>query len=209
MDESTRNLVIGSIILVLAAIYGGDTLGSWYSFNEEMRNTADSSYSSETSMNFVLDEVEIESKVKSGDSTDKDTDSVDYDDNDYDLDELEDLMLGQIKNLLYVVILAGFASLYFMSQGANEEMAANACLAMGGAALLTAAMFALSFPDAVDDDIELYEDMTCDSDNDGEDPSFFGSESCEDDSGIIDPRRCCMHTYCYFLRYRIRKVIKK
>ena len=186
MDESTRNLVIGSIVLVLAAIYGGDTLGSWYSFNGEVQST-ENSYGVELSVNFVLEEVETEAKVTSADgSTDKDSDSVDYDDNDCDCDEIEDLMLGKIKNLLYIVVVAGFASLYFMSQGANEEMAANACLVMGGAALLTTAMFALSFPEAFDDDTEMFEGMRCDFDDDGEDPSIYGSEDCENDSGTME-----------------------
>lgn len=186
MDESTRNLVIGSIVLVLAAMYGGDTLGSWYSFNGESQSTEDPS-GYEMSMNFVLEEVEVEEKDRSADgSTDKDSESVDYDDNDCDCDEIEDLMLGKIKNLLYIVVLAGFATLYFMSQGANEEMAANACLVMGGAALLSTAMFALSFPEAFDDDTEMFEDMRCDFDDDGEDPSFYGSEDCEDDSETFE-----------------------
>jgi len=82
MDESTRNLVIGSIVIVLAAMYGGDTLGSWYSFNEEVQST-ENSYGVELSVNFVLEEVETEVKVTSADgSTDKDSESVDYDDND-------------------------------------------------------------------------------------------------------------------------------
>ena len=186
MEESTRNLVIGSIVLVLAAMYGGDTLGSWYSFNGESQSTEDPS-GYEMSMNFVLEEVEREDKYTSTDgSTEKDSVSVDYDDNDCDCDEIEDLMLGKIKNLLYLVILAGFATIYFMSQGANEEMAANACLVMGGAALLSTAMFALSFPEAFDDDMEMFEDMRCDFDDDGEDPSFYGSEDCKNDSETIE-----------------------
>ena len=36
MDESTRNLVIASIVLVLAAMYGGDTLGSWFVWDKEV-----------------------------------------------------------------------------------------------------------------------------------------------------------------------------
>jgi hypothetical protein len=186
MDESTRNLVIGSIILVLAAMYGGDTLGSWYLFTGESHST-DTSAGAEMSMNFVLEEVEAETKYISTDgNSDRDSESVDYDDNDCDCDEIEDLMQGQIKNLLYIAVLAGFASLYFMSQGANEDMAANACLAMAGASLLTTAMFALSFPNALDDDTEMFEDMGCDPDDRGEDPSFYGSEDCEDDSGTVE-----------------------
>lgn len=185
MDESTRNLVIGSIVLVLAAMYGGDTLGSWFVWDREV--DYNDGTDSTTKTNFYLEGLEYEYRYSDPDNVDggseRDKGNVDYEDNDCtgfgvggnDCEELEDLMMGKIKNLLYIIIVAGFATLYFMTQGANEEMAANACLVMGGAALLATAMFAMSFPEALDDDMGTYELID-------DDPSLFGDDKETDDS---------------------------
>lgn len=182
MDERTRNFIIASLICTLAAMYGGETLGSWFSHHEEARASYDGEDSVyESSTNFMLEEVEYEEN----DEGYKDSGSVDYDDG---FDELEDLMLGKIKNLLFLVIIASFAALFFLSQeGDNEEMGANACLAVGVLSLLTAAMFALSFPEAVDDDLpDLAFPTGCDEDDwADDDASFYGSENCNiNDDGL-------------------------
>jgi hypothetical protein len=191
MDESTRNLVIGSIVLVLAAMYGGDTLGSWFVWDTEV--DYNDGTDSTTTVNFYLEELEYDFRYSDPDNvdtgSDRDKGDVEYGDNDCtgfgsggdDCKELEDLMGGKIKNLLYIIIVAGFATLYFMSQGANEEMAANACLVMGGAGLLVVAMFAVSFPEALDDDMGIYELID-------DDPSLFGDDKETSDSDVESDR---------------------
>ena len=172
MEDRVRNIIIGSIVLVLASMYGGDSLGSWFTFEVE-GDSPPNPYSFKTTANFMLTEYEIELEMD-GESNDE---KSDYDDSDAmfcdsDCDELNDLMIGKIQNLLYVIILAGFAALYFLNQD-DEEKGAMACLAMGGAGLLAVGMFALSFPEALDDDQNSFSEI-------GEDPSLFGDESVDE-----------------------------
>ena len=190
MDDAVRNLVIGSIVLVLAALYGGQTLGSWFYVEGEMDDENNSDNSVEFTANFNLEGWEYEVTIEDdGYKEDYDGDP-DYDDKECsfpdssgssDCDELYDLMQGQIQKLLYVVILAGGVALYFINDG-DQEKAALACLAMGGASLLAAALFALNFPEALDDDTEAFELID-------DDPSLLGDnndygEEVFDDSEI-------------------------
>ena len=177
---------MASIVLVLAAMYGGDTLGSWFQWQKEIDyNDGDTE---ETTREYYLEGYQWEYEFDAGEDggTDYDDDGdPDYDDNDCagtsDCDELYDLMQGKIQNLLYVIILAGGAALYFINDG-DQEKAALACLAMGGASLLAAALFALNFPEALDDDTEAFELLD-------DDPSLLGDnndygEEIFDDSEI-------------------------
>ena len=173
MEDSVRNMIIGSIVLVLASMYGGDTMGSWFVMEVE-GDSPPNPYSFKTSLNFMLTEYEVELEME-GESNDEKSDYGDSDAMlcDSDCDELNDLMIGKIQKLLYVAILAGFAALYFLNED-DEEKGAMACLAMGGAGLLAVAIFALSFPEALDDDQGGFSEM-------GEDPSLFGDESIDED----------------------------
>ena len=184
MEDSVRNMIIASIVLVLAAMYGGDTLGSWFQWKKEIdwKDGDTEEYTTE----FHLEEFKAEYEFDAGGLTEyEDSDDnlkMDYDDNDCgdsgDCDELYDLMQGKIQNLLYVIILAGGAALYFINEG-DQEKAALASLAMGGAGLLVAGLFFLNFPEAFDDDTGAF-----DSELDGfdEDPSIFGDDSLTTDS---------------------------
>ena len=42
MNEGVRNLIVGSLVLVLASMYGGDMLGSWFVMKVEMESGGDS-----------------------------------------------------------------------------------------------------------------------------------------------------------------------
>jgi len=190
MDDSIRNMIIGSIVLVLASMYGGDTLGSWFHWKHGTDyNDGDTA---ETTLEFYLKEYKVEGEFDAGpDSSFSDDDydeDLDYDDNECaittDCDELEDLMQGKIKNMLYIAILAGFVALYFLNDG-DKENGATACLVMGGAGLIAVLMFALSFPEALDDDLDAFEDP---SDGFDEDPSLFGDDKQTSDSNIEDER---------------------
>jgi len=177
MNDSVKNMILASIVLVLASMYGGDTLGSWFHWQTEIDyNDGDTQ---EDVTEFYLEgykwEWEFDAGGETGLSDNDDDDDIDYDDNDCssgDCDELYDLMQGIIQNLLYVVILAGGAALYFINDG-DQEKGALACLTMGGAALLAVGLFTLSFPEALHDDMEAFESQRDDFD---EDPSLFGDD---------------------------------
>ena len=190
MDETSRNMIIASIALVLASMYGGDALGS--RFYAEGERTQDDGDSIEGNVNFNLEGYEYEWEI-SGHNDESGGEKQDYDDNDCkldssqftnesngggDCDELYDLMQGKIKNLLYIVILAGFAALYFLNEG-DREKGAMACLAMGGAGLLAVVVFAVSFPDALDDDTEAFETVDEDSSLFGDNDDFESDSSWE------------------------------
>ena len=124
MDDEVRKMIMASIGLLLVSLYGGSTLGSWFYVEGEL----DDEYSNgsiDFKANFFLKSWEYEVVIQEdGDKEDYD-DTVDYDDdecsfpdssNSDDCDEMYDLMQGQIQKLLYVVILAGFAALYFLKE---------------------------------------------------------------------------------------------
>jgi len=177
MDDMIRNMIIGSIVLVLASLYGGDTLGSWFHVDAEIEDK-ELGGEIELKAEFYLEGYEYEVSV-SGDGESEDFDGdVDYDDNDCsnpdssgasDCDEMYDLMQGKIQNLLYIVILAGGAALFFLNDGDNEK-GSIACLVMGGAGLLAVMLFATGFPEALDDDTEAFEIID-------EDPSVMGDNN--------------------------------
>ena len=179
MDDSVRNMVIASMVLILASLYGGDTLGSWFLWERDVdwKDGDLESYKTE----FYLEGIEVEYEFDAGaDSVyedEKDDFDADYDDNDCagnsDCDEIYDLMQGKIKNLMYILLLAGGAALYFLNDG-DREKATLACLAMGGAGLLAALLFVVSFPEAFHDDTDAFDSSIDDFD---EDPSIFGEDS--------------------------------
>ena len=190
MDDTLRNMIIASIVLVLLALYGGQTLGSWFFVSGEVEDT-DSSNSLDFEATFNLEGYEYEVSIRDGDSKEKEDGKIDYDDNDCsspdyggasDCDELYDLMQGKIQNLLYVIILAGGAALFFLNDG-DQEKGALACLAMGSAGLLAVALFAMSFPEALDDDTEAFEmiddDPSIIGDNNNFGEEFFGAPDSE------------------------------
>jgi hypothetical protein len=190
MDGSVRNMILGSIILVLVSMYGGDTMGSWFVMKIELENADTDSYYTGTE-NYYLTGAKSELEYSGSDMPDDEDSSEDYDDdectvNDGELvecKELSGLMLGKIQNLLYVVILAGFAALYFLNED-DEEKASLAALVMGGASLIAVIMFGLSFPEALEDDAGIWEIME-DSFDMNTEPTLFGTESEEMDGSEL------------------------
>ena len=191
MDDSVRNMVIASMVLILASLYGGDTLGSWFLWERDVdwKDGDLESYKTE----FYLEGIEVEYEFDAGaDSVyedEKDDFDADYDDNDCagnsDCDEIYDLMQGKIKNLMYILLLAGGAALYFLNDG-DREKATLACLAMGGAGLLAALLFVVSFPEAFHDDTDAFDSSLDDFD---EDPSIFGEDTQKDEDFDIETDR--------------------
>ena len=178
MDDTVRNMIIASMVLVLASMYGGDTLGSWFHWERDIDyNDGDSS---ESITEFYLEGYEMEYEFDAGTTSsmedEKDDFGPDYDDNDCggtsDCDEMYDLMGSKIKNLLYIILLAGAVALYFLNEG-DREKASMASLVMGGAGILAVLLFATSFPEAMDDDLDAFDA----ADGFDEDPSLFGDDS--------------------------------
>ena len=184
MEDSVRNLIVGSIVLVLASMYGGDTMGSWFVMNVEIEFDDESMVGFDK---YYLTETKGELEYDGDDMPDDEDYDADYDDDECTVDdggyteckELTGLMVDKIQNLLYVVILAGFAALYFLNDD-DEEKGAMACLVMGGAGLLAVAMFGLSFPEALEDDAGVWEMME-DAFDMNTDPSLFGSDNGDED----------------------------
>jgi len=184
MGGNVRNMVVGSIVLILASMYGGDSLGSWFVVKVDVEDDNTNEFRGVT-MKYYLTErtAEYEYDGDAPDDTPWDY-SRDYDNNgcaDFgdDCDELTGLMVVKIKNLLYLAILAGLAALYFFNED-EDEKGAMACLAMGGAGLLATAMFCLSFPEALEDDTEIFEFLEDGYELDVE-TSLFGTEDEKED----------------------------
>ena len=155
-------------------------MGSWFVMKVEVEND-DEDASVVTTYKYYLTETKWEIEYDGDDMPDDEDDDTDYDDDectgDDECEELTGLMVDKIQNLLYVVILAGLAALYFFNED-EDEKGAMACLSMGCASLLAVAMFGLSFPEALEDDTGTWSVMASDLDAD---PSLFGTENEEED----------------------------
>ena len=180
MDNSVRNLIVASIVLILASMYGGDTLGSWFVMKTEAKD-GDLEY--EGVDKYHLTGATSELEWSGSDAPDNVDVSTDYDDNDCSLGkckEMSSLMVAKVKYLLYLSLISGFAALYFLNEN-DVEKGKMACLVMGGAGLLAAIMFALFFPEALDDDVKIWDSL--ESMGIESEPSLFGSET-ETEEGI-------------------------
>jgi len=169
--------------LVLVSMYGGDTMGSWFVMKVEIEDD-DTDVSMVGSDKYYLTATKGELEYGGEGMPDDEDYDIDYDDDECRIDddgdyeeckEVTGLMVDKIQNLLYVVILAGLAALYFLNEG-DDEKGAMACLAMGGAGLLAVAMFGLSFPEVLEDDAGVWEIME-DSFDMNANPSLFGTEN--------------------------------
>jgi len=187
MNEGVRNLIVGSLVLVLASIYGGDTLGSWYVMKAEVEGNGvsytgtDKYYLTETTSDLDYDGSDMPDDESYDTAYEDDDCAIDNDGDLVECKELSGLMVDKIQNLLYVVVLSGFAALFFLSQD-DDEKGAMACLVMGGAGLLAVGMFALSFPEALEDDTAVFEIVEEYYELDA-DPSLAGSDR-ETENGV-------------------------
>ena len=99
MEDSVRNMIIASIVLVLAAMYGGDTLGSWFQWKKEIdwKDGDTEEYTSE----FYLEEIKAEYEFDAGGQTGyEDSDDnlkIDYDDNDEDRDDDDSPYINEVN----------------------------------------------------------------------------------------------------------------
>ena len=99
MENSVRYMIIGSIVLVLASMNGGDNLGSWFTYKADgvVHQDYSTSATFRTSINFMLTEYETEIMMDWEGSSDE---KSNYDDSDAvfcdsGCDELTDLMIGK------------------------------------------------------------------------------------------------------------------
>ena len=185
MDNSVRNLIVASIVLILASMYGGDTLSSWFVMKSEAE-ADDLSY--EGTEKYYLTEAKAELEFSGADAPDDDSYDVDYDDSRCSYsggkcDELISLMVNKIQNLLYIAILAGFAALYFLNEN-DVEKGKMACLAMGGAGLLAVIMFGLLFPEVLEDDTETWQRSESSTGIDLDSSIAGGEKETRDDASL-------------------------
>jgi hypothetical protein len=82
MDDSVKNMIVGSIVLVLASLYGGQTLGSWFYVQGEMDDEDDANSTVEFTANFYLKGWEYEVIVENGSDKEEYDGDPDYDDSD-------------------------------------------------------------------------------------------------------------------------------
>jgi len=183
MDNSVRNLIVASIVLILASLYGGDTLGSWFVMTSDV-SSDDIEFKGVDK--YYLTEGSSELEWSGTDAPDDRDYTTDYDESECSLDgkckEMTSLMVDKIRYLLYLSLISGFAALYFLNEN-DFERGKMACLAMGGSALLAVIMFAIFFPEALDDDVGVWdlESMGIEVE-----PSLFGSETETEDGVTFD-----------------------
>ena len=184
MDDGVRNLIVTSIVLILASMYGGDTLGSWFVFKTE---AGDGDVEYEGLDKFYLTDSSSELEWSGSDTPADEEYTTDYDDSVCSLEgkckELSSLMVDKIQYLLYLIIISGFAALYFLNEN-DIEKGKMACLAMGGAGLLAVFMFTFLFPDALEDDTKIWDEVLAAIGINSE-PSIFGSETATEDGATF------------------------
>ena len=103
MRAMVRNLIIASMALTFFAIFGGNWMGAWFTIHS--LEDVEGSTVSEGVTYFKLGERAFVVEITYDGETEKDTENIDYDDNDCglagDCDELDDLMMGKIRVLLF------------------------------------------------------------------------------------------------------------
>tara|TARA_Y100000758_G_C16017884_1_gene409984 strand:+ start:147 stop:1130 length:984 start_codon:yes stop_codon:yes gene_type:complete len=186
MRVMVRNLIIASMALTFFTMFGGNWMGAWFTIHslEDVEGVT----VSEGVTYFKLDERAFVVETTYDGETEKDTENIDYDDNDCglagDCDELDDLMMGKIRVLLYIQLLAGIAVFYFLNTKGvipekNYDGGEKACLVVGGAGLLALVLFLSSFPEALEDDSQFFEALD-------KDPSFLGYKEWEDEDAVYN-----------------------
>lgn len=122
----------------------------------------------------MVNELEFESEYDG----EKDDETIEYDENDCDCDDIEGVM-GKVSLLSYIIGIIALGILYItytlQNQTADDpakmvDIAYKLAIGLAALGFLTALYFVVSFPDALDDDTDFYDDMD-------EDATFFGSES--------------------------------
>ena len=160
-------------------MYGGDTLGSWFVMKTE---AGDGDVEYEGVDKYYLTDTTSELEWSGSDTPADEEYTTDYDDSVCSLEgkckELSSLMVDKIQYLLYLIIISGFAALYFLNEN-DIEKGKMACLAMGGAGLLAVIMFTFLFPEALDDDAKIWDSL--ESMDMNSEPSIVGSESTTED----------------------------
>ena len=164
--------MLASIILILVSMFGGDLFGSWF-FNES--EIKDSGFLLvEENSNFMLEEVEVKNNCDAPKAEElcveyygdiKDTNDYSYSSSGWEA--MEDIMLGQVKVLLYVCLLTSCAILYFLNEE-KKDNAAIACLLLSGICILIVLVFVITFPLAVEEDTKLFSNID-------KSPSIYGN----------------------------------
>ena len=176
MKNLPRNLVFASIILILTSMFGGDSLGCWFVDESEVKDSGYLLIEEET--RFMLEEVEVKSNCEAPKAQEaclelhgeiKRTEDYGYDSDGWEA--MDDIMLGQIKILLYVCLLFACAVLYFLNEKDVEKSAIGCCF-LGGGCILIVLVFIFTFPLAVEEDTNLFSDVD-------ETPSIYGNKELE------------------------------
>jgi hypothetical protein len=176
MENLPRNLVFASIVLILISMFGGDLLGSWFVDESEVKDSG--FLLIEENSRFMLEEVEIESNCDAPRAQEaclelygevRETRDFEYSSEGWEA--MEDIMSGQIRNLLYVCLLSACVILYFLNEKELDK-AAIICFLLGGICILTVLIFVITFPMAVEEDTKLFSDIE-------ESPSIYGSTELE------------------------------
>ena len=181
MEDSVRNLIVGSIVLVLASMYGGDTMGSWFVMNVEVEVDDESMVGFDK---YYLTETKAELEYDGDDMPDDESFGYDDDecttDDDGEFKECKELgsFFSNLKMMFYALIVCGIGLAYIGNSGENMESIPTVA---GVTALLSVAILAYTFmtlPEAFEEDTKLFESVD-------EDPAFFVNAERDDDGGDL------------------------
>jgi len=153
-------------------------LGSWFVDETEIKDSG--FLLIEEDSRFMLEEVEIQSNCDAPKAQEaclelygevRKTRDHEYASENWEA--MEDIMLGQIRNLLYVGLLSACAILYFLNEKELDK-AAIVCFLLGGICILIVLIFVITFPIAVEEDTKLFSSISIE-----ETPSIYGSTEWE------------------------------
>ena len=187
LESLQKAMIVANIVAILSIFGGADYGGVWYVYDfdanisdgeEEWDYGTD--FETEGDYKYLLKEVEgkysMEGFAAGLNIDDSDRDTYDYDDNECDCNDREDVM-GTTTNLAYLGLITSLALLAIIYQllkdpenlarqlkldqyGGTETLVTNVqrlAFVAVGACLLSATYFALSYPDAWEDDTDNFD----------------------------------------------------
>jgi len=188
LESLQKAMIAANLLVILAIFGGTDYGGTWYTYDfdgnisdGEQQAGYGTNVETDGSIKYLLKEVEAEISMEGFigglDVDERDKETYDYDDDECDCNDREDVMktttklahLGLIASLALLVIIyqllkdpENLARLLKLDQyGGTETLVTNVqrlAFVAVGACLLSAAYFALSYPDAWEEDTDNFDD---------------------------------------------------
>ncbi|MED6305767.1 MAG: hypothetical protein VX898_02410 [Candidatus Thermoplasmatota archaeon] len=143
-------IVLFLIFLCILSLFGGETLGNWYTTTQE--TDRDGYTFSSGQAKYSIDAMFLLGQINGEVIVENETSEMKYGDLECNCDKTKSVMLG-IKILVSLNLLAGMAIIYFIRyQKFNEDMITKLLFAIIVISLVATIYFATALPNAINED---------------------------------------------------------